>query len=122
MKRTVFIKVSKNLVGYRSENNFVKAIKIITLDSQTKLLKCQNFLHYCSSCLNIHHNYFDGQIKLFSDPYLAKYLNTLSKSFFSFEFHDIINSVIDKCNENVDDLFGLKIIISLARDNIHRVN
>jgi len=32
--------------------------------------------------LNVLHNYFDNPTKLFSDLYLAKFLNILAKSFF----------------------------------------
>jgi len=32
--------------------------------------------------LNFLHNYLDGPIKLFSDLYLAKFLDTSAKSFF----------------------------------------
>jgi len=33
--------------------------------------------------LNVLHNYFVGPIKLFSDLYLAKFLDPLAKMFFS---------------------------------------
>jgi len=36
----------------------------------------------CHQCLSILHYYFDGPTKLFSDLYLAKFLNTSAKSFF----------------------------------------
>jgi len=32
--------------------------------------------------LNVLHNYFNSSIKLFSDLYLAKFLNILTKPFF----------------------------------------
>jgi len=46
------------------------------------LIECQNFLQYCLLCLRILNN-FDNPTKLFSNPYLAKFLNTSTNSFFS---------------------------------------
>jgi len=37
-----------------------------------------------SSCLSVLHNYFDDPTKLFSDLYLAKFLDTSAKLFLSF--------------------------------------
>jgi len=36
-----------------------------------------------ATSLDILHNYFDGLTKLFLDPYLLKFLNTLAKPVFS---------------------------------------
>jgi len=39
------------------------------------LLEYQNVLQYCSLCLGFLHNYFGDLTKLFSDLYLAKFLD-----------------------------------------------
>jgi len=44
------------------------------------LLEC--FKTFCIIVINILHHYFDGLTKLFSDLYLAKFLNTLAKPLF----------------------------------------
>jgi len=46
-------------------------------------------LHHDQQCLSVLHNYFGGPTKLFSDLYLAKFLNTLLKSFFPYTFFRI---------------------------------
>jgi len=58
------------------QNNYV--------EHSSWLLEYQNLLQYCSSYLNFPHNYFDGSTKLFSDLYLSKFLDTLTKSFFPY--------------------------------------
>jgi len=40
-----------------------------------------------ATSLHVLHNYFDGLTKLFSDLYLAKFLDISTKSFFSFTIH-----------------------------------
>jgi len=42
----------------------------------------QNVLSFLAISLNVLYNYFDGQTKLFSDLYLAKFLDILTKPFF----------------------------------------
>jgi len=83
-----FADVSKNSAKYKSKNNFVKSSKYETLKLITRLenlktseifwLKCQNFLQHCS-WLKLLHNYFDDPWKLFSDLYLAKFLDIFNK-------------------------------------------
>jgi len=41
----------------------------------------QNFWQHCLSCLSSLHNYFDDSIKLFSDLYLAKFLDIFFRYF-----------------------------------------
>jgi len=64
----------KNLVIYRTENNFIR-------HSSWLQEECQNILQYCSSNLSFLHNYFDDSTKLFLDLYVTKFLNSV-KAFF----------------------------------------
>jgi len=43
-----------------------------------------------ASILNVLHNYFDSLIKLFSDLYLAKFLDTSAKPFFPCNYYKAI--------------------------------
>jgi len=64
---------SKNLVKYASENNNI-GLEIITEDAQAKMSK------FFAALFMFLHNYFDDSTKLFSDLYLAKFLDTSVKS------------------------------------------
>jgi len=72
----------------KASTNLDTNLKIILFDCQNNyvacsnwLLKFQNLLQYCSSCLKCLRNYIiDSPTKLFSDLYLAKFLNTSAKS------------------------------------------
>jgi len=67
----------KNLVRYKSENNFVGSSKL------RKMLKLIVRISKPFAALMLElYNYFDGLIKLFSDLYLAKILDISTKSFF----------------------------------------
>jgi len=66
------------------------ALKIILLDYRNNYMKYlntvltmpQHVLTFLAISLNVLYNYFDDQTKLFSDLYLAKFLNILTKPFF----------------------------------------
>jgi len=47
------------------------------------MLKKKCYLQYYHQCLSVLCNYFDGPTKLFPDLYQAKFLNNLTKPFFS---------------------------------------
>ena len=75
-----FAAVSKNLARYRSENKFYWTIKINrTLKVIARMSK---FFAALPIMFEFLPNYFDGSTKLFSDLYLAKFLDTAAKSFF----------------------------------------
>jgi len=74
IEETVLLKYnlkSKNLARYRSENDFVELSGQNNYVGRSSLLEYQNFLLRCVP------NYFDGLTKLFSDLYLAKFLNMI---------------------------------------------
>jgi len=77
-----FAEVSKNLVKYKSESNFVWTIKIMW-----------NEFKGSQKCLSILHNYFNEPIKLFSDLYAAKFLDTSTKPFFPYIFSQLCVSI-----------------------------
>jgi len=56
-------------------------------DAQIVDIRMSKFLQLSTSCLSFLHNYFHGSTKLFSDLYLAKFLDTSVKSFFSCNCH-----------------------------------
>jgi len=66
----------KNLARYRSENNFVELSKYVRRSSTAT----KNFDFLIS--LSVLRNYLHSLTKLFSDPYLAKFLDYSVKSFF----------------------------------------
>jgi len=88
MKRTILL----NYIKIEVDTD----MKIILLDRQhyvgssSWLLEYQNFLQHCS-CLSVLHNYFDSPIKLFSDLYLAKFLDFRLN--LRLNFNEIIPSV-----------------------------
>jgi len=88
----------KNLVSYRFLNNiarcYLDSIKIIMQNANWLLLECQNFLQHYLSCLRFLCNYFEGPTKLFSDWYLAKFLDTSPNSFFP--LYQLPIQIIDK--------------------------
>jgi len=74
-----FAEVSKNLGGYRSENNFVRTNKII-VGSLSIMSVAKNF-DILTILSDLHNNYFDISTKLFF-LYLTEVLNTSTKLFF----------------------------------------
>jgi len=62
----------------------------------------QNVLQHCSSCLSFLHNYLDSPTKLFSNVYLAKFLNTyiFSTHFFNTFFQHIFSTHLSRAKEN----------------------
>ena len=53
---------------------------------------CKKFWHI--SKFERLHNYFEGPTKLFSDLYLAKFLNSLAKLFFPYKNYSLDTSYI----------------------------
>jgi len=70
-----FVEISKNL-GLDTN------LKIVLLDYQNYYVGCSSSVKHSSNRLSILHNYFNSLMKLSSDLYLIKILNTLGKSFF----------------------------------------
>jgi len=52
-----FVELFKNLVRYRSEDNFIELLNYVRCLNY--LLECQNFLQYHSLCLRFLRIYFD---------------------------------------------------------------
>jgi len=67
------------LARHRSENNFVGVYQINYVGRSSNVAKSFDNL---AISLSVLHNYFDRLTKLFSDLYLAKFLDTSSKPSF----------------------------------------
>jgi len=67
-----FAEIFKNLARYKSENNFVRLLKLYRM--LELVARMSKLLQHCSSYLSFLHNYFDGPTRLFSDLYLAKFV------------------------------------------------
>jgi len=76
-----FTEVSKNSARYRSENNFVWTNRnnYVERSNFARMLK---YFAACQKCLSVLHNYSNSSTKLFSELYLAKFLDTSAKPFF----------------------------------------
>jgi len=83
MYTKILLKYQKNLVRYKSENNFVgskflgRTLKLIV----TLLEFFCKFFDILAVSLSVLLKNFDDLTKLLSDLYLAKLLDTLAKSF-----------------------------------------
>jgi len=75
MEKTILPRNLKFFARYRSENNFVKILKIMT--NATK-----NF-DILATSLSVLHNYFDSSTKFFLNLYPAKILDLSNKPVFS---------------------------------------
>ena len=69
-----FLKISENLGRYSFENSWKN--NYIGNSNMTNTVTSFDILPIN---LDVLHNYFENPIKLFSDPYLAKFLNTLAE-------------------------------------------
>jgi len=73
-----FVEIPENLARHRSENNFIRPNNYIVQSMPQKVL-----LDILIISLSVLRNYFDDPTKLFSDLYLTKFLNTLTKQILS---------------------------------------
>jgi len=76
------------------QNNYVE--RLITIS------KAKSF-NILATSLNVLHNYFNGPNKLFSDLYLAKFLNTSAKPFFPCTDNQLLSLDFSHINsKNID--------------------
>jgi len=81
------------------QNNYVE-------NSQARQQYCKNFGILATNLRSVLHNYFNSPTKLFSDLYLAKFLDILAKSFFLCGYKSISCviyfkiKILSSCNGN----------------------
>jgi len=108
-RKNEFAEISKNLIRYRSENNFVRPQNNCVRNLNMMSNAAKNF-----DILSVWASYMIILTKLFSDLYLAKFLDTSTKSFFPCNNKKICRVKSKACSIRIrNSMRGYSFILSL---------